>query len=86
MTNIIILIIGLLCRRCSAAILVHHICIAADTAVGLSGVVETLGFEPRETQHRVLGDGARTGGSAALVHHTNRRRDPDGGRQARQPV
>ena len=60
----------------------HHICIAADTTVGLSSVVETAGFEPCEAEHRVLGDGARTGGSAALVRHTNRRGDAYSGRQA----
>ena len=49
-----------------------YTCIAADTTVGLSSVVETAGLEPCEAEHRVLGDGARTGGSAALVHHTNR--------------
>ena len=60
----------------------HHICIATDTTISLSGVVETAGFEPCEAEHCVLGDGARIGRAAALVHHTNRRRDAYSGRQA----
>ena len=69
-----------------AAILVHYTGSAANATIGLSDVVESVQFEPGETQNRVCGDFARTGGTVARVHHANRGRDAYAWRQAGQAV